>query len=247
MTRASRTVWRLVDSGTISPEASAATDEAMLDARIRGEVPDTVHFYIRDRPSVSIGYNKSVADSINLEEAEKRSAAIIRRLSGGSAVYTDQGQLIFSFILSDAVLPSDIQESYGKVCSAIVGGLSGLGVEAEHKPVNDILVNGSKISGSAQLRRGGAILHHGTLMVDTDLDAIAAAIRSPGPAKKLTCLRELLGVAPDMRIVKRSIVKGIEGAFNVALEPGTLTQSETKEIEKLVREKYGLREWNRRL
>ena len=247
MARPARTVWRLIDSGIIPPEASAATDEAILNARIRGDVPDTVHFYIRDRPSVSIGYNKSVADSINVDEAEKRGVAIVRRLSGGSAVYTDSGQLIFSLILSGSALPSDISESYGVVCSAVVEGLSALGVMAEHKPINDILVGGSKISGSAQLRRGGAILHHGTLMVDTDIDAIAAVIRSPGPAKRLACLRELLGVAPDMQIVKRSIAKGIEDSFNVALEPAALTQSETAEIEKLVREKYASREWNCRL
>jgi len=251
MADSARAVWRLVDSGLISPERSAATDEAILNARIRRVVPDTVHFYVRDRPCVSIGHNGAVGDSVDIGEATRRGTEIIRRLSGGSAVYTDSGQLIFSLILTDTLLSANIEKSYSTVCSAIMAGLSALGVRAEHKLINDILVGGSKISGSAQLRRGGAVLHHGTLMVDTDLDAIASVIRSAGGGrdvpKKLTCLRDLLGVAPDMRIVKSSIAKGIEDSFNVTLKPGQLISEESAEIEELVEGKYRLREWNYRL
>jgi lipoate---protein ligase len=242
--------WRLIDSGLVSPARSAATDEAILNARIRRAVPDTLHFYTRDRPSISIGYNKAVADSVFVDEVEKRGVDIIRRSSGGSAIYTDQGQLIFSVILSDSLLSSDIVESYSEVCGAVVSALSALGIRAEHKPVNDILVDGMKISGSAQLRRGGAVLHHGTLLVDTDVSAIPSIIRPADGGKgsrKLTCLRSLLGASPGMQPVKDAIAEGFMGAFDADIMPGRLTSDEESEIRKLIEEKYGSRSWNYRL
>lgn len=251
MSNGSAPAWRLVDSGEVSPEYSAAADEAILNARMRGAVPDTVHFYVRDRPTVSIGHNMPVEGSLYMEEVRRRGVAVIRRLSGGSAVYTDPGQLIFSLVLGGSLLPSDIERSYAVVCSAVIAGISAFGIAAEHKPVNDIMVNGSKISGSAQLRRGGAVLHHGTLLVDPDLAAIDAVIRPTGggkspPAarKKLTCLRELLGVAPEMQSVKESIARGIADSFGVILLPGKLSSGERAEIDRLIEEKYGSHNWN---
>ena len=250
MAETAHAFWRLVDSGTVSPARSTATDEAILNARIRCTVPDTLHFYIRDRPSISIGYNKIVADSVFMEEAEKRGVDIVRRLSGGSAIYTDQGQLVFSVILDDSLLSSDIVKSYSEVCGAVIAGLSEFGIRAEHKPVNDILVDGSKISGSAQLRRGGAVLHHGTLLVDTDVDIIASTIRPSGGAggsKKLICLRDLLGADPGMQSVKDAIAKGFGDSFDATIVPGRLTPAEDAEIHELIEEKYGSRSWNYRL
>jgi lipoate-protein ligase A len=249
-----RAVWRLVDSGIISPERSAAADEAILNARGRSQVPDTLHFYIRDRPTVSIGYNRQVAESVDLAAVDSLGVSIVRRLSGGSAVYTDQGQLIFSLALSGSVLPSDIEESYALVCSGIVRGLSSIGIEASYKPINDVLVDGCKISGSAQLRRGGFVLHHGTLLVDTDLNAmtsvlkpVADSVDSPHVPKKLTCLRDLMGFAPVMSSVKKAVVNGVADVFDVQIQPGSLTEAECAETTVLVNEKYGRKEWNWRL
>ena len=247
-------LWRLVDSGTVSPEYSAASDEAIVNARRSGAVPDTLHFYTRDSPTISIGYNRSVEKSVFTEEAASRGIKIIRRFSGGSAVFTDRGQLIFALILDASLLPSDIIESYEKVCGAVIRGLSVLGIRAEYKPVNDILVGGKKISGSAQLRRGGVVLHHGTMLVDTDLGSLAAVLR-PAQGRKddrpvekqVTSLREEMGEAPDMQAIKRALVKGISDAFGVTLYPRSLTQGEVEDIDRLIEEKYGSRGWNWKL
>lgn len=246
-------VWRLIDSGIVSPEYSAASDEAILNARVGELAPNTVHFYIRDSPTVSIGYNESVTDSVSIYEAERRNVKIIRRFSGGRAVYTDQGQLIFALVIDNSFLPSDLVESYARICSAIVRGLSFLGVKAEYKPVNDVLVNGLKISGSAQLRRGAITLHHGTMMVDTDLAALAAIIPpsknkkgDPMSSKGVTCL-SMMGKAPDMHAVKEALIKGIGEIFGVTLYPRGLTPAEIADIDLLIEEKYDSRDWNWRL
>lgn len=254
MATGSPLLWRLVDSGIVSPELSAATDEAILNARLRGTVPNTVHFYVRDSPAISIGCNTSVEGSVVLDEVARRNIKIVRRFSGGSAVYTDPGQLIFALAIDNSLLPSDIVESYAKICGAIVRGLSILGVEAEYKPVNDILVGGLKISGSAQLRKGGVILHHGTVLVDSDLESLAAVLRpaavkrgDPSTIKRVTCLRDVMERVPDMRVLKRALARGISDTFDVTLLPQALTPRELEDIERLVEDKYGSKGWNWRI
>ena len=246
--------WRLVDSGIVSPEFSAAADEAILDARSKELVPNTLHFYIRNCPCISIGHNKKVKESVNMDEVGKRDVKIVRRFSGGSAIYTDRGQLIFALAIDSSFLPPDIVESYQKICTAVIQGLSYLGIKADYKPVNDIVVGGSKISGSAQLRRGGIVMHHGTLMIDTDLDTLAAVLKPTRSkrsdslvSKRVTCLRDVLGKAPDMRDVKNAIIKGISEAFEITLNPQSLTPFEMRNIEHLIEEKYAAQEWTWRL
>ena len=247
-------LWRLVDSGIVSPEYSAASDEAIVNARLAGSVPNTVHFYTRDSPTISIGCNRSVEKSVFIDEAARRNVKIIRRFSGGSAVFTDKGQLIFALVLDASMLPHDIVESYEKVCGAVIQGLSILGIKAEYKPVNDILVGGKKISGSAQLRRGGVVLHHGTMVVDIDLESMAAVLKpirgkkdEQYVTKQVTSLREVTGKALDMQVLKRALVKGISDAFGVTLYPRSLTQHEVDDISRLIEEKYGSRDWNWKL
>lgn len=244
------TAWRIIDSGEVSPAYSAAADEAILDARIREEVPDTLHFYVRDRPTVSIGYNTQLESSVDMHELKERNVEVVRRVSGGSAIYTDPGQLIFSLVVGSSLLPSDINRSYSVACSAVIAGIATLGIVAEHKPINDIVVNGSKISGSAQLRRGSAVLHHGTILVDADIEAIESVIGPGGGAKssvarkKMTTLGAVLGFIPDMKSVKDSIARGIATSFGVSILPGDLTAGEKKDILRLISEKYGSTSWN---
>jgi len=238
----------MIDSGSVSPALSAALDEAMLDARDRSAVPNTLHFYVRDRPTVSIGQNERVEQSVYLEQVRARGVFIVRRCSGGSAIYTDGGQLIFATVVHRSDLPNDIMKSYEVVCGAIVLGLRRLGLEASHKPVNDILVNGRKVSGSAQLRRGSAVLHHATLIVDLDLDAICAVLRPKnadgGPSHNLAGIGGLMDHAYTMDEVKEAVAKGFSEKFDAGMVKGELTGEERKSAERSVAEKYGRDEWN---
>lgn len=245
--------WRIVDSNMVSPEFSVAADEAILSARNNAFVPNTLHFYIRELPTISLGHNRSVEDSVNLDAVNKLGISIIRRFSGGSAIYTDKGQLIFSLIIDQSLLPSDIVKSYEMICSAVISGLLELEIDAVFKPVNDIMVDGCKISGSAQLRRKNSILHHGTILVDTDLEPIQMSLK---PAKKknvsqghvrLTTLSRVLGYVPEMNDVKKAIISGMKKTFGVSLIYEKLTDWELYEIERLIREKYGNFEWNWKL
>ena len=244
--------WRLVDSGIVSPEESCALDECILEARIKDLVPDTVHFYQRSEPTVSLGYFQKVNMVICPDYCKAKGIKIMRRASGGSAVYTDSRQLIYAVVLKEDL--GDVQESYRKICEAIILGLNFMGIKAAFKPANDILIGSKKISGSAQLRRQGVILQHGTLIVDADFDAMFKSLKVPEekfrsrglkhPVQRMTSIRAERGAAVDFDELKDSLAKGFGEYFNVKIKKGNLTQFEKDFCRKLVDEKYANEKWN---
>ena len=241
--------WRLVDSGTVPPPESAALDEAMLEWHSRGHVPDTLHFYIRSRPTVSVGYFQRVAESVDLDECSERGVEVVRRRSGGRSIYTDSGQLIYAVVADAASVAGRGGDSFVPVCSALARALCALGVDAVHRPVNDIEVGGRKVSGSAQLRRRGSVLQHGTVIVDTDTDTMDAVLRHgvARPSERVTTLAELLPDAGiDIASVKRSLEAEVARAFDAAFERMPLTGEERGTVDELVASRYSLREWNLR-
>jgi len=248
-------VWRLVDSGVVGPDESAALDEAILECHSSGEAPSTLHFYRRSSPTVSIGYFQRVSETVDMGECERLGVALIRRRSGGSSIYTDSGQLIFGLVVGASDLPKGRGESFRLICSAVARGLAPLGVDARYRPVNDIEVGGRKVSGSAQLVSRGSVLHHGTVLVDTSLQNMDAVLRlDPGkhpqlarPSDRMTTLSSILGSAPDMDAVKAGIAREISAAFTCEFERAPLSSGEQDLVRKLVHERYGRKDWNFRL
>jgi len=244
--------WRLVDSGLVLPPESAALDEAILEAHVSGQVPNTLHFYIRSVPTVSVGYFQKIGGSVNLDECERRGVSIVRRKSGGSSVYTDRGQLIYGLVLHDTDLPEDRADSFRIICQSLADALRSLGVDAVYRPMNDIEVGGRKVSGNAQFRRKGSVLQHGTVIVDTDVSQMDAVLKVggarrselPRPSDRVTTLASLLGKVPDMKSVKSSVVSAFEKTFDAEFAPSAITTLERSTIEKLVDERYSRREWN---
>ena len=243
-----------MDSGLVPTAESAALDEAILEAHISGEVPNTLHFYRRAAPTVSIGYFQKVGESVDLPECERRGVAIVRRKSGGSSIYTDSGQLIYGLVLRDKELPADRTDSFCVICSALAEAIRGFGIDARFRPLNDIEVGGRKISGNAQLRRKGSVLQHGTVIVDTDLeamDAVLKVVRSSRegvvkPSDRVVTMSSLLGSAPDMDEVKGRIADAVAAKFKVRLDGKRLSALEKDSASRLVEEYYGKNEWNRR-
>lgn len=214
-----------------------------MESCSKGLMPPTLHLYVRDRPTVSLGYFEKVDAAIDPQALLDENVFLVRRMSGGSTIYTDQGQLIFSLTIDQGAVPRP-EDAYALTCGVIVNALRSLGVEAEHKPPNDIVVQGRKISGSAQTRKMGMLMVHGTLLVDTDLDRMLRVLR-PGQDKRartreqLTCLRDELGTSPDMDRVKDSLVR----AFSEELEQRAVcipvNEREKGRVRTLVEEKYG--------
>ena len=217
-----------------------------------GQVPSTLHFYVRSVPTISVGYFQKIGESVNLEECERRGVSIVRRKSGGSSIYTDRGQLIYGLVLSEHDLPEERADSFRIICQAIADALRLLGVDATYRPMNDVEVGGRKVSGNAQFRRKGSVLQHGTVIVDTDVKLMDAVLKMnrtrkselSRPSDRVTTLANLLGSVPDMKAVKSSIASAFERTFDVEFTTSEITASEVSVVRKLVDERYSRKEWN---
>jgi lipoate-protein ligase A len=246
--------WRLVDSDLVSPAESAALDEAILESHLAGAVPNTLHFYRRSVPTVSVGYFQRMDSSVIVEECDRRGVSIVRRKSGGSSIYTDSGQLIYGLVVHASDIPASPEESFRVLCTALAKAISHFGVDARYRPLNDVEVEGRKISGSAQLRRKGSVLQHGTVLVDTDLETMDAVLRvdkakNPDirkPSQRVVTMANLVASVPDMDAVKARVVLEIEKALGTQFEMGELTSFERVMVRRLVQERYSQKEWNYR-
>ncbi|MEW5760444.1 MAG: lipoate--protein ligase family protein [Candidatus Thermoplasmatota archaeon] len=214
---------RLVDSGIIEPELAPIIDDAILNALVKHLIPTTLHLYRREKV-VSIGYSQTL-DCLNLEFCKKNNIKIVRRNSGGGAIYVDEKQLTYSIAFESNL---GVEEVFKFICSCIIEVLNILGVSAVYKPKNDVLVNNKKISGSAQIRKGKALLQHGTLIIELDREMMFGALNTQ--KKEVTSLKEVMGREPNMDEVKNAIIVGFEKRFNEKIIPGKLTDWERNEI-----------------
>ena len=248
--------WRLLELSVNTACMNMAIDEAVMRAVSQGRAPNTVRFYRWNPSAVSIGYFQAVRRVVDLEACRRNGVDVVRRITGGGAVYHDYvGEVTYSLVASETSdsIPKDIMESYRAICGGIVSGLRRLGVEAEFKPVNDIVVHGRKVSGNAQTRRMGVVLQHGTILLEVDVEKMFTVLRVPKEKirdklisdvkQRVTSLTMELGRKPGFREVAEALKEGFEEELGVKLRPGKLTDWEAAEAERLAREKYSAEWW----
>lgn len=231
--------WRLVDTDLAHPYYVTAADDAISIAVSQGRSPNTLHFYRRSPPGVSIGRSQSVKD-IDLEECRRRGIIVVRRRSGGGTIYTDEGCLIYALIFRSALMNPN--EVFSRVCASILSALRRFGFNASYKAPNDILVNGKKVSGSALAIRGNSILIHGTVIVYSDLDMMRRVLLKRGKTDVTSLERE--GRPVDINDLKMVLSEEFGKMLDTRFENGRLSEYERELIEKLVEERYGRDDWN---
>jgi len=247
--------FRLLDTGKNSAAINMAIDEAIMLSGI-----PTLRFYDWEPPAVTIGYFQGIEQEVNLEAAENNGVDIVRRLTGGGAVFHDK-ELTYSIIIpeNENIVSRNILESYGQICCFVVEGLRKLGLRAEFKPINDIIVNNKKISGNAQTRRGGMILQHGTVLLDVDVRKMFSLLKVPDEKLKdkmiaaaeervtsvnkelSTTSRGELGTTTTFKTVKSSLISSFELGTT---KEGALTETEKKKANDLSKDKYASKGWN---
>jgi len=246
------TIWRVVRQIEAKGAMQMAIDEAMLIARIRKKIPNTLRFFTWKPACVTIGFFQSLRQEVDAEKAKELGIDVVRRYTGGGAVLHDR-ELTYSIVLSEKDVPSDIIESYKKICSGIVNGLKSIGIDSEFMPINDILVNGKKISGNAQTRREGFVLQHGTILMDVDAKKMFSVLKVPDEKirdkmiksveERVTSLKKEAGREIGCRELEDALIKGFEKAFGAEFMEAGLTDWELRQAEKLCREKYSTRKW----
>lgn len=160
------------NKGIYDPRINLAIEEYLLKTMDIEKEP-VLLFYI-NQPSIIIGKNQNTIEEINTDYVEDQGIIVVRRLSGGGAVYHDLGNLNFSFITKD---DGDSFMNYKKFTQPVVDALAKLGVNAELSGRNDILAEGRKVSGNAQFATRGRMYTHGTLLFNTEIDAVVSALK----------------------------------------------------------------------
>ncbi len=240
--------WRLLLHSSQDAFTNMAIDETLL---ISGK--PTIRLYKWKPSAISIGYFQGMKEEVNLDACKKAKVDVVRRISGGGAVFHDrEGEITYSLVAPEKMLPKNILASCSKICSSIACGLGHLGLNAEFSPLNDIVAGGKKISGSAQTRRYGNVLQHGTILLDLDTNLMFSLLNVSDKkiedknidkaSKRVTCLREELG-SVDKEEVTKALIKGFEEGFGIELVEGKTDEKEIERIDEL-REKYASREWN---
>ncbi|OZI12502.1 lipoate--protein ligase [Bacillaceae bacterium SAS-127] len=159
------------NQGITDPRINLAIEEYAVKHL---DINETYLLFYVNEPSIIIGKNQNTIEEVNLDYVEKEGIHIVRRLSGGGAVYHDLGNLNFSFITKD---DGDSFHNFRKFTEPVIAALNKLGVQAELSGRNDILANGFKISGNAQFSTKGRMFSHGTLLFNTNMDEVVSALK----------------------------------------------------------------------
>ena len=194
-----------IDLGYVTPQDGIEAESRLLGGP---SVPYGI-IYTRDRPTVSLGHFSPAVTSVDTEYAEDHGISIIRRVSGGSAIYCDRNQITFS-VITDRNRFADKEESYRILCGCLVKTLDILGIDAEYKPMNDVLVNRMKISGCAQYRDRSRLIHHGSLILRLDSETMDHVLYPVKERRygRLTSIEECLGHIPEREMVRKAFDEG---------------------------------------
>jgi lipoate-protein ligase A len=256
------TTWRLLKLETNDAFTNMAIDEAIVTARIEGQVPNTLRFYRWSPSAVSIGRFQNVFNEVNVENCRRHNVDIVRRITGGGTVYHDfEGEITYSVIVKEEDLGTqDVVVAYRKICNGLIEAAKILGVDADFNPGDprncpNITINAKKISGSAQFHKGGVLLQHGTFLLDVDLAKMFTFLKVPWAKtvtdvicvarEKITSIKHELAFSIPVEEAHQALIKGFQKAFNTNfVKEETLTAYERKLAEKLLREKYATEKWN---
>lgn len=226
-----------------NPYYNLAFEEYVLCHRTQG---DYLLLWQNDN-TIVVGQNQNTEAEINRAFVEQHHINVVRRSTGGGAVYHDLGNLNYSFITD----VGDDGISIRRFTEPVVAALRSLGLNAEASGRNDILVEGRKVSGTAQRRHGGRILHHGTLLFDANPGMVAGALNvdpekfrsksTKSVRSRIGNIRDFLPNDMELPAFWAYLKDALSGG---GLTSGALSAGELAEVDRLKREKYDTWEWN---
>jgi lipoate-protein ligase A len=236
---------RVLETGYNNAALNMAIDEVLIENI--GDAP-ILRLYGWRPAAVSIGYFQSIREEVDLEKCSKIGVDVVRRLTGGGAVL-HENELTYSFITKQ--YPQNIMESYRWICETIVISIKRLGFDASFVPLNDIVVKGKKVSGSAQTRRKGVLLQHGTLLLGVDVDKMFCVLKVPSEKFKDKIIKDVKERVTSLagttfEEMASSLKTTFATKFDAKLLADTMSTEEINHAKWLAERKYNSRGWNRR-
>ncbi len=245
------TNWNVIPPIPQQPLMNMALDEVLTERVGRGELGPTIRFWAWSAPCVVLGRFQSVRNEVNEENAAANGIQIVRRISGGGAMFIEpEGAITWSIYAPDSVVSGmSFPESYAALDSWVIRALRGLGVDAWYAPLNDITSANGKIGGAAQARRLGAVLHHTTMAYEMNVPLMLDTLRigqekmsdkgTRSADKRVGPLRQQTEMSRD------AIISHLwQDLANLAqTTSATLRDEDIAEAERRVVERFGLRSW----
>ena len=242
--------WRVIPLQMHDAYMNMALDEALSEAVANGGRP-IIRFYKWFPSAVSIGYFQSLKDVVNVKSCAGLGVHIVRRRTGGGAVYhSNSGEITYSVIGLASMFPKNIIESYRLICGWVIDGLLELGIESEFMPINDIVVKDRKISGNAQTRRNNVLLQHGTVLFDVNVHKMFSVLKVPDEKMKdkiVKAVQERVTRVKDFTQVSKeetyeALLKGFTKGKD--WEFSEITSEEMARANELAEKRYRTDEWN---
>ena len=240
----------IVDLDPIDPALGLALEEALL-AGIGNGSDDILRIWVNQR-AVIIGRSQSVRNEVDLAHLRELSIPVIRRMSGGGAVYHYPGNLNLSLFLRDGSHLGTVSEAYSAIEGMIVSALSEIDIDANVEG-NTLLIGKKKIAGAAQVGRGNNLLYHTTLLVfpsDVPINRVLLAMQGsyepdlvPSHPRPVACLSQ---IASDitLEVLAQTLSEKFAEGIEQEQRAGSYTEEELEYANQLQVEKYGSDEWN---
>ncbi|RCS30482.1 lipoate--protein ligase family protein [Rhodanobacter denitrificans] len=243
--------WQLIHTAPQSPTLHMALDDVLTHEVGAGRRAPTLRIWEWASPAVVIGRFQSLRNEVDGEAARRHGIEVVRRVSGGGAMFIEPGNTITYSIYAPQTLVKGLsfQEAYAFLDEWVLEALAELGIKAWYQPLNDITSEGGKIAGAAQVHRGGAVLHHVTMAYDIDAAKMLEVLRigreklsdkgTQSAAKRVDPLRSQTGL-PREAVIGRMVAtfRRLHGLSDDRLRAGELAQAEA-----LAQSKFGSHEW----
>ncbi len=248
--------FELVHEGPQSPAMHLALDQVLIEELDAGRRGPTLRIWEWASPTVIIGSFQSLRNEVDEEAATRLGIDVVRRISGGGAMFVEPGNSItYSLYVPGSLVEGlSFERSYAFLDDWVLGALASVGIEATYKPLNDIASPAGKIAGAAQKRlRGGAVLHHVTMSYDIDADKMLQVLRigreklsdkgTTSANKRVDPLRSQTGLS------RVEVIEAFTAHFRSRYETvsGAVSAAEHERAQELVRTKFATAEWTARV
>lgn len=265
---------RLISDGYLSGKRNMAVDEAIHLANQSGTSVPTLRFYQWKPACLSLGYFQDALKEVDLENLRSGGIDLVRRATGGKAVLHDD-ELTYSVVVSERDLPGSVLETYHRISEALVEGLRTMGIPATLAALErgvtsrdlrfrqaacfsapswfEVVSDGRKIIGSAQKRKGGFLLQHGSIPFTFDAAKVMRSVRTASPEhaaraeallrRKAAGVSEVAGRSVSREELERHLILGFQTILGWEIVPGQLSPDEVSQADRIEKDKYGSERW----
>ncbi|MFB0563316.1 MAG: lipoate--protein ligase [Candidatus Lokiarchaeia archaeon] len=247
--------WRLLDLDALPAIDTQVIYEAVGLARSKNLVPDTLILCYPESPLVCVGYHQELEKEIDYSFCKSQGIPVVRRILGGGAVYLDQGQLFYQIVVDkkNPKIPISIKDFFRRLLEAPTKTYQDLGIPAQYKPINDIEVDGKKISGNGAGTVDNIVnIMTGNIIMDFNFEMMVRILKVPSEKfrdkvaksleERMTTIKRELGYDVPLERIKSLLIKNYEETLDIKLQRGILTDWEKGTLSDL-RKKYVSREW----